>query len=156
MLLYDFADVPPISAVPCSSKTPSGWPPSSFLEYGLSPTSPSVPLVLTGCVQASAFYSKLDVTAERSHGFFPCVLRDDAVAMKVGRELGIGRVSANLLIIFDQGILRNCRSNPPPISRVSRRTPCTARKLSGTLVTSRRPSSSVVSLGTLTSNDNRT
>ena len=33
-----------------------------------------MPLVLIGCVQASTFYSKLDVTAERLHGFFPFVL----------------------------------------------------------------------------------
>ena len=111
---------------PCFSQTSPGWPPPSFLEYGLSPTSPSVPLVLTVCVQASAFYSKLDVTPERSHGFFPCVLswtknsldQDQCIvgAMLNASCLGLGKstLSPYSRCVIDDGVSRI--RYPPPNS----------------------------------------
>ena len=61
---------PLISGAPCSSGLPSYSPPSSLLQYGLSSTWLSVPLVLTGYVAHVAFSSSLNAPAEPPNCFF--------------------------------------------------------------------------------------
>ena len=74
MRLYDFVDVPLIGAIPMFISNTirvavvfvsGGWTQSGVAQRASG---------LTGCVQVSPFYSKLNVTAERSHGFSPHAL----------------------------------------------------------------------------------
>ena len=84
MRLYDFVDVPLISAAPMfisnTIRVTVVFVSGGWTQLGVAQRAPG----LTGCVQASPFYSKLNVTAEHSHGFSPHALLWNKVSL--GRD----------------------------------------------------------------------
>ena len=73
MRLYDFVDFPLIGAVPVFISNTIQVT-VVFVSGGTQSGVAQRASGLTGCVQVSPFYSKLNVTAEGSHGFSPHAL----------------------------------------------------------------------------------